>query len=85
MNQDINMEEVLKLMSTVEGATEYMVTNAEGTKYNNPGIPIKKSPTITSERALHISYLVNDYWSTVRKIIHNDLKQHDVVIEPCRT
>ena len=31
MNQDINTEEVLKLMSTVEGATEYMVTNAEGT------------------------------------------------------
>lgn len=30
MNQDINMDEVLKLMSTVEGATEYMITNAEG-------------------------------------------------------
>ena len=31
MNQDINTEEVLKLMATVEGATEYMVTNSEGT------------------------------------------------------
>ena len=42
------------------------------------GIPIKKSAGISAERALHISFLVNDYWSTTRKIIHNDLKQHDV-------
>lgn len=43
--------------------------------YIYAGIPIKKSAGITPERALHISFLVNDYWNTARKIIQNDLKQ----------
>ena len=79
------MEEVLKLMATVEGATEYLVTNAEGRISYYAGIPIKKSAGITNERALHISYLINDYWSTTRKIIHNDLKQSDVIEDGRRT
>jgi hypothetical protein len=29
-NQDINMEDVLKMMCTIEGASEYVVTNSEG-------------------------------------------------------
>jgi len=42
------------------------------------GIPIKKSPTITPERALHIAFLIQDYWLTAKKVISNDLKMHDV-------
>ena len=42
------------------------------------GIPIKKSPSITSERALHIAFLIQDYWLTAKKVISNDLKMHDV-------
>ena len=30
MNQDINVEEVLKMMCTIDGASEYLVTNSEG-------------------------------------------------------
>jgi|688.fasta_scaffold234441_1 hypothetical protein len=45
------------------------------------GIPIKKSPNITPERALHISFLMNDYWNTARKIIQNDLKQSDNTVD----
>ena len=30
INQDINMEDVLKMMCTIEGASEYVVTNSEG-------------------------------------------------------
>lgn len=33
MNQDINVEEVLKMMCTIDGATEYLVTNAEGSTF----------------------------------------------------
>lgn len=33
-SQDINMEDVLKMMCTIEGATEYVVTNSEGTGIN---------------------------------------------------
>ena len=51
---------------------------------NNLGIPIKRSPNITPERALHISFLINDYWNTSRKIIQNDLKQADNVVEEIR-
>ena len=42
------------------------------------GVPIKRSANITPEKALHISYLINDYWATTKKIIHNDLKMGDV-------
>lgn len=42
------------------------------------GIPIKKSPTITAERALHLSFLLMDYWSTTKKVIQSDLKMSDV-------
>ena len=48
------------------------------------GIPIKKSPNITAERALHISFLINDYWNTARKIIQNDLRQAENVVEEIR-
>lgn len=81
------MDEVLKMMGTIEGATEYLVTNAEGilcmiqvSRYSSQGIPIKKSAGITPEKALHLSFLINDYWSTTKKIIHNNLNQSDVAI-----
>lgn len=48
------------------------------------GIPIKKSTNITAERALHISFLINDYWNTARKIIQNDLKQGDNSVDEIR-
>jgi hypothetical protein len=49
------------------------------------GIPIKKSAGITPERALHISFLINDYWATTKKIVHNDLKMGDVLVLGYRT
>lgn len=45
----------------------------------NSGIPIKKSATITQERALHIAFLIQDYWMTAKKVINNDLRMHDVI------
>lgn len=50
-----------------------------------PGIPIKKSPTITAERALHLSFLITDYWATARKVIQSDLKMSDVLLPAGRT
>ena len=47
---------------------------------NSIGIPIKKSPTITAEKALHLSFLLMDYWSTTKKVIQTDLKMSDVVL-----
>lgn len=44
----------------------------------NQGVPIKKSAGLTPEKALHISFLINDYWATTKKIIQNDLKMADV-------
>jgi hypothetical protein len=35
---------------------------------------------MSPERALQISFLINDYWNTTRKIIQNDLKQSDNVV-----
>lgn len=32
-SQDINMEDVLKMMCTVDGASEYVVTNTEGINF----------------------------------------------------
>lgn len=60
------------------------MTNSEGKDFLYVGIPIKKSPNITPERALQISFLINDYWSTARKIIQNDLKQVDNAVEEIR-
>lgn len=40
MNQDINVEEVLKMMCTIDGASEYLVTNSEG----NPSLKSKEYP-----------------------------------------
>ena len=48
MPQDINVDDVLKGMSMVEGAQEYLVLNSEGTIVDKAGIPIKKSPSITA-------------------------------------
>ena len=42
MNQDINTEEVLKLMATVEGATEYLITNSEGKNDNKKAYRLRK-------------------------------------------
>ena len=42
------------------------------------GIPIKKSSTITPEKALHLSFLITDYWATAKKVIQSDLKMNDV-------
>ena len=47
----------------------------------NQGIPIKKSSTITPEKALHLSFLITDYWATAKKVIQCDLKMHDVVFK----
>ena len=63
----------------MEGATEYLVLNAEGIDNHKEGIPIKKSPSITAERALHIAFLIQDYWLTAKKVISNDLRMHDVI------
>ncbi len=55
--------------------------------HTNAGIPIKKSPSITAERALHLSFLLMDYWSTTKKVIQSDLKMADVLLphpEHCR-
>lgn len=41
------MEDVLKLMCTIEGASEYIVTNSEGMSNYDLGIPIKKSQNIS--------------------------------------
>ena len=48
MPQDINVDDVLKGMSMVEGAQEYLVLNSEGIIVDKTGIPIKKSPSITA-------------------------------------
>jgi hypothetical protein len=48
------------------------------------GIPIKKSNNMSPERALQISFLINDYWNTTRKIIQNDLKKSDNIVEEIR-
>lgn len=81
MQQDINVEDVLKGMVMVDGAKEYLVLNSEGTPIFNKGIPIKKSSTITPEKALHLSFLITDYWATAKKVIQCDLKMHDVVFK----
>lgn len=46
--------------------------------YVNQGIPIKKSASISNDKALHIAFLIQDYWSTTRKVIQSDLKMADV-------
>lgn len=51
----------------------------------NLGIPIKKSPTITPEKALHLSFLITDYWCTAKKVIQSDLKMSDVPSTLSRT
>ena len=75
------------MMCTIDGATEYLVTNSEGKPIVSAGIPIKKSANISPEKALHLSFLINDYLATTKKIIHNDLKMTDVEVslnvEPC--
>ena len=42
MIQDINVEEVLKMMCTIDGATEYLVTNSEGKENDEFRDPNKK-------------------------------------------
>lgn len=63
---------------------EYLVLNGEGNARIYAGIPIKKSSAITPEKALHLSFLITDYWSTAKKVIQSDLKMHDNPIENIR-
>lgn len=59
------------MFNMVKGCTGYIVFNTEG-------IPIKKSPNITPEKALHKASLVQDLWNVTRKVVVNDLKSPDV-------
>lgn len=43
------------------------------------GAPVKKSPGIDANKALHIAALIQDLWFVTKKVITNDLKTPDVL------
>ena len=50
MPQDINVEDVLKGMSMVEGAQEYLVLNSEGTPCLIQASPSRRAPPSPPKR-----------------------------------
>ena len=70
---DINIEEVLKGLQSLEGANGYVIFNQEGS-YESLcyyiGIPLKRSEkTITSDKAIHMAALISDLWNVSKKYI----------------
>jgi hypothetical protein len=68
----------LKEQSNILSSTQKVSIFSYRYRLDKAGIPIKRSPTISAETALHLSFLITDYWSTAKKVIQSDLKMGDV-------
>ena len=68
---DINVDEVLKSVQSLEGANGYVIFNYDGSfLYLIIGIPLKRSEkTITNEKAIHMAALISDLWNVSKKYI----------------
>ncbi|CAD8175574.1 unnamed protein product [Paramecium octaurelia] len=75
---DINVDEVLRGLSSVEGANGYVI-------FNSDCIPLKRSEkNITYEKAVHMSALVADLWNVTKKCIQRELRSADNDLEIIR-
>lgn len=65
---DINVDELLKTLSSYSGVKGYVIFNIDG-------IPLKRSEkTISAEKAVQYAALITDLWMVARKIIKLELK-----------
>ncbi|CAK80770.1 unnamed protein product (macronuclear) [Paramecium tetraurelia] len=79
---DINVDEVLRGLSNVEGANGYTVIREE---LYYLGIPLKRSEkNINYEKAVHMSALVADLWNVTKKCIQRELRSADNDLEIIR-
>ncbi|CAD8158382.1 unnamed protein product [Paramecium pentaurelia] len=75
---DINVDEVLKGLSNVEGANGFVI-------FNQDCIPLKRSEkNITYDKAVHMSALVADLWNVTKKCIQRELRSADNDLEIIR-
>ncbi|EGR30530.1 roadblock lc7 domain protein [Ichthyophthirius multifiliis] len=78
MAQDINADDQLKQLMTLEGSNGYVI-------FNEFGITLKNTEkTIPYTKAVHVAALVSDLWNVSRKIIQRDLRSPDNDVEVIR-
>lgn len=78
---DINVEEVLKSLQSLEGVNGYIIFNNDGNLSPPyfPGIPLKRSEkTISLEKSIHMASLISDLWNVSKKYIQRELRNPDV-------
>ncbi|KAM3135234.1 hypothetical protein pb186bvf_012699 [Paramecium bursaria] len=75
---EINIEDVLKSYTLLEGANGYVI-------FNQDCIPLKRSEkNISQEKAVHMAALVSDLWNVTKKVIQRDMKTPDNDLEIIR-
>lgn len=72
---DINVDELLKTLSSYPGVKGYVIFNIDG-------IPLKRSEkTISAEKAVQYAALITDLWMVARKIIKLEMKNQPPDVE----